>query len=390
MILGCPTVADDAGFAERMAGYVECRSAQIDLAPFQGGMWHGLPAALVTVLMVLYVATIGYRLVLSRRLDVADLVYAAARLGVVIALATTLSAFSALFYNVATQGPTELAAMALAPTGLQSVSPTQASHDVAADLAILAPTAPQASAGGDPAVVRAATPNGPSADIGGAVLVLSCAGFGLAARLALAVVLASGPLFIATALFDLSTGLFIGWLRALAALFLAQTGYAVSAALELSFLAQDVERLPQAPNDTGEPLGVGLFFLAAGLAVGVVSILVSGGLLRGISLRRPGTASPGAPSSSVAPTTAPSLWRTTDIRIDHALPRAQGVSDAVSALAIAEAQRHIGGGEVAGVPRAATMAPRPNYEPLVGAGPGLRRPGQLRASTGAAMRDKIS
>ena len=75
------------------------------------------------------------------------------------------------------------------------------------------------------------------------MLMLSCVGFSLAARLAQAIVLAVGPLFIAAALFDMSIGLFVGWLRAMIALFIAQTGYVVSAALELSFLTGDLSRL---------------------------------------------------------------------------------------------------------------------------------------------------
>jgi len=290
----CPVVADSAGVVERLAVYVECQSRQIDLAAFQGGLWHGLPTALVSALMVLTVVGVGYRLILHRHLDMADLIYAVLRLGFVIAVATTFSAYSALVYTVATQGPTELAAMALAPTGLRAPSLTQASHAAAETLTSVAgrtpvqlPPAPSPppTAGGAPSAppstpTPAPSPVGPGVDLGGAVFMLSCVGFSLAARLTLAIVLAVGPLFIAAAAFDLSAGLFVGWLRALVALFLAQTGYAVSTALELSFFAQDLERLSPAPTDAGDPLLVGLFFMAAGLAITVIAVLAAGGLLR--------------------------------------------------------------------------------------------------------------
>ncbi len=398
MIASCPTIADDAGFAERLAAYVECRSAQIDLAAFQGGLWHGLPAALVSALIALYIAVIGYRLILHHHFDTAALIYAGFRLGIVIALTTTLSAYSTLVYTVATQGPEELAAMALAPTGLRVSSPTEASHQAAEDLASLAgpPQAGPATAAPEPvgdapakplAPSQAAPSPAPAQGLGGATFVLSCAGFGVAARLALAIVLASGPLFIATALFDVSIGLCIGWLRALVALFLAQAGFAVSSALELSFFAQDVERLSSASLDANEPMMVGLFFLVAGVAITLVAVLAAGGLVCFSPGRRISSAE--APRTGTQP--PPDLRSQSgpaEIRLDHAPSRAQRVTDAVGALAEAEHRRNGGGESITG--SRALAASGPATEGLAGTSPGLRRPGQLRASTSGTRRDGIS
>jgi type IV secretion system protein VirB6 len=403
----CPVVADNAGVVERLAVYVECQSRQIDLAAFQGGLWHGLPTALVSALMVLTVVGVGYRLILHRHLDMADLIYAVLRLGFVIAVATTFSAYSALVYTVATQGPTELAAMALAPTGLRAPSLTQASHAAAETLTSVAgrtpvqlPPAPSPSpppspptAGGAPSAppstpTPAPSPVGPGVDLGGAVFMLSCVGFSLAARLTLAIVLAVGPLFIAAAAFDLSAGLFVGWLRALVALFLAQTGYAVSTALELSFFAQDLQRLSSAPADAGAPLLVGLFFMAAGLAITVIAVLAAGGLLRFALARRgsaPATA-PAAPEPSPAPRSPSSA---PEVRLASSASRVQRVIDAVGASAAISEQRRNGGLEVVGASSAGAAAGTTTGSSDA-AGPGLRRPGHLRASTGGARRDLIS
>jgi len=396
MTAACPAIDGSAGLAERLAAYVECQSAQIDLAAFQGGLWHGLPAALVTVLMVLYVAGFGYRLILRRRMDVAELVYAAVRLGVVIALATTLSAYSSLVYTVATQGPEELAAMALAPAGLRAPSPVEASRAAAEDLASAAGPAQNApssmtpatpAAGGDPSA-RPPTPlpTAPTADLGDAVFILSCGGFGLAARLAQSIILAAGPLFIAAALFDVSADLCVGWVRAQVALFVAQAGYAVSSALELSFFGQELERPSQAAIGAGEPLMVGLFFMAAGVGVTVVAVLAAGGLVRSSLARR--NHMPEAPRPIFeASSSARSPWLADGSRPDHAVSRAQSVTDAVGALVAAE-QRQNGGRVIAGGTRATESTATSPFP--TGAGPGLRRPGQLRASTSAARRDSIS
>ena len=404
MSAACPVIADGAGVVERLAAYVECQSRQIDLAAFHGGLWHGLPTALVSALMVLYVAGIGYRLILHRHLDMAGLVYAVLRLGFVIAVATTFSTYSALVYTVANQGPAELAAMALAPAGLRAPSLTQASHAAAEDLKSLAGPAqaglvpatpaaggdPSATAGGDPSAkppAPAPSPAGPGLDLGSAVFMLSCVGFGLAARLAQAIVLAVGPLFIAAAAFDLSTGLFVGWLRALVALFLAQTGYAVSSAIQLAFFAQEMERLSQARADAGEPLLVGLFFMAAGLIITVIAVLAAGGLLRFDLARRIGALT-AARTVTEAPSATRSPWSAPEIRLDPSVSRAQRVTDAVGALAIAAEQRQNNSREVIGVSRAGAASGATTGS--LAAEPGLRRPGQLRASTGATRRDLIS
>lgn len=394
----CPAVTSGAATAERLAAYVDCQSRQIDLAAFEGGIWHGLPAVLVSALMVLYVAGIGYRLILNRHFDTASLVHAGLRLGIVIALTTTLSAYSALVYTVATQGPGELAAMALAPTGLQVRSPTEASRAAADNLAALAGPAQAAPVASTPAVVGnpsgppstpappSPPPAGSSSSLGDAVFVLSCAGFGLAARMAQAIVLACGPLFIAAALFDLSIGLCIGWLRALVALFLAQAGYAVSSAVELSFVAQDLNNLSSTSADSQAPLMIGLFFLAVGLAITAVAAAAAGGLTRPGALRRavsaegPRAAMPAAPD-------ARSPWRPPEARLDHTPSRAQRVTDAVGALAEAEHGRS-GGGAATG--HRAVTASGSAADVSAGTGPGLRRPGQLRASTSAARRDGMS
>lgn len=398
----CPAVLGDAGVVERLAGYVECQSQQIDLAAFHNGLWHGLPAALVTVLMVLYVAGFGYRLILQHRLDTATVVYTTLRLGAVIAVTTTFSAYSTLVYTVSSRGPAEVAAMALAPAGLHAPSLTEAGHAAAGYLETMAgpaqtgpapapaPPPPSVNPNTGPQVSTSTPPPasaGPGRDTGSAIFLLSCVGFALAARLAQAVVLAVGPLFIAAALFDVSSGLFFGWLRALAALFLAQTGYAVSMAIELAFFAHDAEHLSQTP-DPGAPLLIGLFFLTAGAGITVIAVLAAGGMTRVSLFRRIGAAV--ASRTTAEPAPAPrSPWAAPEIRVEPPVSRVQRVADAVGTLAMSEAQRQNGGQGPGGSPGSGSPSGAAG-DSLANGGPGLRRPGQLRASTGAAKRDLIS
>ncbi|MGN6424307.1 MAG: type IV secretion system protein [Asticcacaulis sp.] len=407
MSVVCPALSDSAGIAERLASYVECQSQQIDLAAFQGGLWHGLPTALVSVLMVLYVAGFGYRLILSHHIDTASLVYATLRLGVIIAVTTTFGAYSSLIYTVSIQGPSELANMALAPIGLRAPALTEASHTAAGYLDALSgpeQAAPSADSAVSPPVVTPApgpisgptptsaappSPVKPAQDKGSALFMLSCVGFGLAARLAQSVVLAVGPLFIAAALFDISTGLFIGWFRGFVALFLAQVGYAVNCALELSFFAHDLEHLTQASSDASDVLLVGFFFLAGGIAITVIALLAASGLVRSRSVQSVGGMMRARTVAETSPHAPASPWRTSsDLRVEAPVSRVQRVTDAVGTMSAGnESRRSDSLGDASASTASRTGG---TSEPLASAGQGLRRPGYLRASTGAAKRDMIS
>ena len=117
--------------------------------------------------------------------------------------------------------------------------------------------------------------------VSGAILMVSSVGSLLAIRLAAAILLALGPLFIALALFESMVGLFVGWLRALAATIIASAGLLVIAGLEVTFLES------QLANDAGvgsplltdqSLLAVALFFAVMMLAVITTSGLVAKGL----------------------------------------------------------------------------------------------------------------
>jgi len=391
VLVGCPSIASDAGVAERLSAYLECQASRLDLAAFQGGLWHGLPAALVTAALTIYVAIAGYRLVLGRRYDLATLVFAFGRLGVVLVLTTGLNAYSSLIYNVATVGPDELAAMAAAPLDLNLANLTDTAHQAKADLDALhpgpvaptAPAAPAAPAAGDPSP---SAPTAPAANLGDAVFLLSCLGFGLAARLALALLLAAGPLFIVAALFDMSLGLTVGWFRALATLFLAQTGYMLSSSLELSFLAQEIDRVtsPASPIST-EPLFLGVVFLAIGAGITLVAVMVGGGLAGLIRAGRNAADRPAADTVGVNSSVSP--WRSPAAGQAAALSRAVQISHAAGDLSRRDAERmgyrvERGGQFTTEIERGAA--------PSVTQGAGLRRAGSWRASPSAAKRDARS
>ncbi len=386
--------------AERLADYIECRSGQIDAAAFQGGLWHGLPTGFISALLALYIAGFGYRLLLGREVWGADLVYSAFRLGLVVTLATSWSAYSTLIYTVSNQGPVELAQMAAAPTGLEIASPTATATRVQTALAamynaqgaappVAAPAAaPSATGNSIPTTAPAGAgsqPVEPQLSLEGAVLMFSCIGFSLAARLAQALILAAGPLFIAAALFDVSIGLCIGWLRALAALFIAQAGYALIAAIELSFLEAEVARMTVGQGATSSvPLYLGVLFSGAGLALTLVAAIASGALTRFVQSRTPSRNRQPLDISRQGGATP--AWRTTQSQSAQGHSRAIEITDAIHQSTTREAERLR-----ARVPAASGAGPAGTSEAVgmlaASPGSGLRRPGSPRASAGASRRD---
>jgi type IV secretion system protein VirB6 len=243
-----PALARDilAGTDCLIAGRIEAAYAQL-LAP--GGVFVGALTAALTI----YVAIIGYRLLLgSAGLSLRELVPHFVKIGLVLALATNWSGYQRLVFDLLFNGPEQLAN---AITAQLSDSPATGQLDVLAALqavfdritdyagaawAQVAPgTAPAATVPTAPpgAPVPAPVPGAPvapravpglaalpfqfgaaqfvAAALWLAALVMMAASVGvlLVARIILALLLALGPIFIALALFSATRGLFEGWLR---------------------------------------------------------------------------------------------------------------------------------------------------------------------------------
>jgi hypothetical protein len=131
---------------------------------------------------------------------------------------------------------------------------------------------------------------------------------------------------------------------------------------------------------------VGLFFLAAGLAVTLVAVLAAGSMARFSAGQR---VAPVADSAAATASASRSPWPVAALQPEAPVSRAQRITDAVGALAIADEQRRNGGRDMGGGSGAGAASGAAG-ESLAATAPGLRRPGQLRASTGAAKRDLIS
>jgi type IV secretion system protein VirB6 len=218
----CAAMVDD-GLIRSVLATVDCQTR----AYAQGGYealtsGSSLFQTALTALLTIYVALIGYRMLFAQgSTRLSDAPGIALKVGVILALVTSWSAFQTLVFDLADRAPVEIAAVIAAPaqdgTSALAVTPIdglqaayEAFSETAAAYGKLA--GPNAKGYSSPQAAAAEA----TAAASGALFVTS-AGVISAATLSIGVLTAVGPLFIVLALIPMTRGLFVGWLRALVA-----------------------------------------------------------------------------------------------------------------------------------------------------------------------------
>jgi type IV secretion system protein VirB6 len=214
--------AIDAGVVRAVLGVIDCNTRGFAERGYGALTTAGSPFQLaLTILLTLYVAFVGYRLIFApdgARLSEAPRM--ALKIGAVLALLTSWSVFSTLVFDVADRAPLEIARLISAPghNGLSREADPVGRLQVAYDQISLeavrfdkaAGPATAANAGREAAAARAL------AGAGGTLL-LANAGLIAGGELAISVLTAVGPVFIALFLLTATRGLFVGWARSLIA-----------------------------------------------------------------------------------------------------------------------------------------------------------------------------
>jgi type IV secretion system protein VirB6 len=254
MIAVCPAAPSGAAFVRRILDFVDCQAQAIGAGGYQALSAPGSTLSLLlTGFLTLFVALIGYRMLFGQTPTVRDGVLALVKIGIVLALATSWSAYRILIYDVAMRGPAELAGDVGRPAALPGSAGGLVDRMANADrmfelLAIegtgrlIAPPAQPGRPGGMPVPVQGATPEMfPGFDswaLGWSRIAYLTGALGSLAlvRLLAGLLLALGPFFIAFVLFDGTRGLFEGWLRVLAGAALGAAGLAVVLGVELALL----------------------------------------------------------------------------------------------------------------------------------------------------------
>ena len=211
------------GVIRGVLGAVDCQTRAFSEAGYSSltGASSGFQIAL-TALLTIYVALVGYRMLFAQGgARLSDAPGIALKIGAILALVTSWATFQTLVFDLAAHAPGEIAAAVAAPlqanSGALAADPVgglQTAYDQLTQSAVAfgkqAP--PNVKAYSSPAVAAAEALSAASG-----VLFMTTAGVIAAATLAIGVLTAVGPVFIALFLIPATRGLFMGWVRALAA-----------------------------------------------------------------------------------------------------------------------------------------------------------------------------
>ncbi len=336
MIDSCAPIPGTASLARDLLATTDCMIASrmesayaALLAP--GGVF----SSVVTTVLVIYVALLGYRLMLGlSALTLGEIIPHVVRIGIVVALATNWPSYQQIVVNLLFHGPEQIAnAIVRQTSGVQRLGQTellptlqnlfdemtgyaadawgQGSTTVTATTAPATPGVPPAAAvdslrnpvdpltqAGTPPPTGAATalrfqPGAPqfvAAALWLAALLMMASSIGvlLVARIILALLLIMGPVFILAGLFNASRGLAEGWLRTTLRFALVPLFTLPMTAAMVAILIPLVNRLTDSPevNFRDGPALPILLVVVVFAAVLFQAIRLAGGIAAGVRLPR--------------------------------------------------------------------------------------------------------
>jgi type IV secretion system protein VirB6 len=296
-VSSCPTlsVEGQAGIAEALR-VVDCVSAEGTAKAF--GRLFGADGSLVsalTLLLTLYIGLLAVNLLTGRsKLGLNMLTPRMLGLGLVLTFATSWVAYQSVVWTLLTGAPDQVAAVV---TGQQGSATAAFADQLDALFAAVAQAAdaakeplPLTDTGITPAPPQAA--GWTAADVlwmAAMLLLLGTVGVLLVARIALAALLALGPVFIVMALFRGTHGLFVGWLKGAVMFALVPLFTVLIGGSALALLAPIVASLSGGP--VSMQAAVTMFLGAAVyVALMVIVLKVSGAMVSGWSIGTHGRA----------------------------------------------------------------------------------------------------
>jgi len=299
-----------------------------------------LPA--LTIILTLYIAFFAISLLTGRsRIGVAALTPRMMTLGLVLTFATSWAAWQGVVWNLVIGAPDQLAGILVgAPS-----DPQQTATGVFADkLDMIFAAIAQAgdlAGGGQGASTGGAS--GAAAGsftppnlmwLGALLLLLGTVGVLVTARIALAVLLALGPVFVVFALFNGTRGLFAGWLRGVVMTAVTPLFVVLGGGLMLELIVPVIAGLVGENGISGQA-AMALFLIAAvhvtlmAMVLKVTGTMVAGWRVFGLAAKDDAPSRDSAPqvTSSPAPATGaapqpllPAQWRTGAALVPAATP----------------------------------------------------------------------
>ena len=212
---GCPTFdgAGPSGIAEALR-VVDCMSGEA--ASFAFARLFGTDALLgqaLTAALTLYIGFYAIGLLTGRTsLSLSSLTPRMMTLGIALTFATSWVAYQSVIWNLLVGGPDQIASLLIGTQGSATSLFADRLDKIFAVVAQAAAATEAATAGMPDTGSLASGPD--LLWLSALLLLLGTVGVLLVARIALAAMLALGPIFIICGLFEGSRGLFEGWLKA--------------------------------------------------------------------------------------------------------------------------------------------------------------------------------
>ena len=343
MALACPVPPPETGLVQGLLFSVDCNTQGLVQSAY-GVLAEpgGVVAIALTSALTIYVALLGLQLMLGRApLNIGELTMTMLKIGVVLVLATSWPTYQQLVFDTLFRGPEQLGAMMLRSIqpdgsvflgnpfdGLQ-LAYDQLTRGAAFYAGRAGPTASPFTGG--PAFAAFAL------NSAGILMLMGTLGVLLAAKIALAFLLALGPVFAGFLLFDATRGLFEGWLRASIGLALVPLLAIMTLVVQLTLMEPLLIRMIELRGagilDPTPAIGVFvLTLITAGVALALLAAIgfIAGGLrvggqrtLERVSEGRVQALTP-APQGA-----APTAMRAAQLEMQ---PRAQAVAAAAASL----------------------------------------------------------
>lgn len=234
----------------------------------------GMLITVLTILLTLYIAFFGFALLSGRtNLGIRALMPKIITVGFVLTLVTSWIAFQVLVVNFALGGPDWIASIL---TGDRA----SATQTFAAKIDIVFQAVQEANQGNSNDISAFSPPG--MMWLGAILLLLGTVGVLVTARIALAVLIALGPIFIVMALFNGTRGLFAGWVKGLTMLALAPL-FAVLGGTVMLELAVPILAALVASAGQIDPQAAMAFFMigAVHVALMIMVLKVAGTMVAG-------------------------------------------------------------------------------------------------------------
>lgn len=318
------TAQASAGVAPALRA-VDCVAGEMTAAAFSRLFGaHGALAPALTILLTLYIAFFAFSLLTGRStLSISALTPRMMTLGLVLTFATSWIAYQGVLWNLAVGAPDQIAGVLMGTRG----SATQIFADridiIFAAIGEISQLAGNGQGGGGEAEAAQAAAAGGSFTpsnvmwLGALLLLLGTVGVLVTARIALAVLLALGPVFVIFALFSSTRGLTAGWLRGVVLTAVTPLFVVVGGGITLELLVPVVAALGQSLDGINARAAMALFLIAAvhvalmAMVLKVAGTLVSGWQVFGLAGSGNGDAA--ATRSSVTGPAAGTATRATPV-----------------------------------------------------------------------------